>query len=223
MAGDLAKRIGFSFSDAGLLKRALTHRSAGAENNERLEFLGDSIVNMIVADALYKRFSDQNEGVLSRLRASLVCEPSLAQLARKIRLGDALLLGAGEKKNHGNRKDSILSDAFEALIGAIYLDGGFNAAKAFVLNQFEEKLNRPSDEIFAKDAKSRLQELIQKRFHEVPHYEMKNISGKPHQQRFEVSCRIAALECEFSGSGNSRRGAEQDAASAALEALQDHV
>ena len=223
MTSGLEKSIGFRFSDSGLLQRALTHRSAGSENNERLEFLGDSIVNMVVADALYQRFPDQNEGVLSRLRASLVCEPSLAQLARNIRLGDALVLGAGEKKNHGNRKDSILSDAYEALIGAIYLDGGFDAAKAFVLEQFEDKLNRPSDEIFAKDAKSRLQEMIQKRFHEVPHYEMKNISGKPHQQRFEVTCQIPALRREFSGSGNSRRGAEQNAASAALAALQDHV
>lgn len=220
MSGELEKRIGFQFTDRTLLQRALAHRSAGPNNNERLEFLGDSLVNMLVAEALYRRFPEENEGALSRLRASLVCEPGLAELARNIQLGDELLLGAGERKNRGDRRDSILSDAYEALIGAIYLDGGFDAVRSFVNRQFRDKLAQPAAQLFAKDAKSRLQEMMQKRFHEVPHYEMKHVSGKPHQQRFEVSCRIDALGREFSGSGRNRRGAEQDAASAALVALQ---
>jgi len=179
--------MGYRFRDSSLLKRALTHRSAGPANNERLEFLGDSIVNMVIAESLFSRFVDENEGVLSRLRASLVCEPSLAELAREIELGAELVLGAGERKNQGDKKDSILSDAFEALVGAVDLDSGFERAKYFVLERFRSRLDRPSERIFLKDAKSRLQELIQKRYHQVPRYEVKSVSGKPHQQRFEVS------------------------------------
>ncbi len=221
MSGELEKRIGFQFNDRTLLRQALTHRSAGPDNNERLEFLGDSLVNMLVAEALYRRFPDENEGALSRLRATLVCEPGLAQLARGIQLGDELVLGAGERKNQGERKDSILSDAYEALIGAIYLDAGFAAVQSFVTSQFEEKLKQPAVQLFRKDAKSRLQELIQKRYHQVPRYAVKKISGKPHRQHFEVSCRIGVLEREFYGSGSNRRAAEQEAASAALAELQE--
>lgn len=211
--------FGHRFADPDLLRRALTHRSAGADNYERLEFLGDALLNLIVAEALYQRWPKADEGDLSRARAELVRESSLAELARTLGLGERLELGPGERKAGGWRRDSILADALEGLIGAVYLDAGFEACRALVLPWFESDLaRRPTGERL-KDPKTRLQEWLQARRLPLPEYRTVEARGDEHDKTFRVRCEIAEPACAAEGEGGSRRAAEQQAAEAALALL----
>lgn len=206
--------------DPALYEAALTHRSASGRNNERLEFLGDAVLNLVAAEMLYRRFPDSSEGDLSRLRASLVSEGPLAQAAQSLSLGDELRLGSGELKSGGFRRESILADALEALIGAVYLDRGLDAARALV-----ERLAEPlvaalpaAEEL--KDPKTRLQERLQGRGLALPSYTVERVSGEAHAQHFAVRCEVAALGIATDGEGSSRRRAEQDAAQRLLDLLE---
>lgn len=215
-------RIGHPFSDPALLAQALTHRSAGAPHNERLEFLGDSIVNMLVAQALYERWPKADEGALTRARAELVREGALAVLARELQLGERLTLGPGEMKTGGHRRDSILADTFEAVVAAIYLDAGFQACRAVVLPWFEASMAAlPATGRPAKDPKTRLQEWLQGRQRPLPQYELVCESGDDHAKTFRVRCTLTEPAASTEGEGSSRRLAEQQAAAAALERLVD--
>lgn len=212
-------RIGHAFAEQGLLAQALTHRSAGAPHNERLEFLGDSVVNLLVAEALFQRWPKADEGALTRARAELVREASLAIIARHLELGARLTMGPGEMKSGGHRRDSILADALEAVVAAIYLDAGFEACRAVVLPWFEESLaalpvGRPE-----KDAKTRLQEWLQARQRPLPLYELVSESGDDHAKQFQVSCSTQDPFLTAEGEGTSRRIAEQAAAAALIEKL----
>lgn len=213
---ELAKRLSHRFNNADLLTQALTHRSHGAHNNERLEFLGDGALNFIIANQLYQRFPKLAEGDLSRLRAQLVKEATLSDLATSLQVGDALRLGEGELKSAGWRRPSILADALEAIIGAIYLDGGFAAAEAFVLELYAGRLDTIDPKVIDKDPKSQLQELLQSRKIAVPEYTVTLTSGEAHAQRFVVECCIAKHNIRTVGEGTSRRLAEQQAAQLAL-------
>ncbi|HHH38811.1 MAG TPA: ribonuclease III [Sedimenticola sp.] len=215
----LSRAIGYQFVDQQLLERALTHRSAGSSNNERLEFLGDAILGFIIAEALYQRFPQADEGQLSRLRASLVKRESLAAIARDYRLGAYLSLGPGELRSGGQSRDSILSDAMEALLGAVYLDAGFDVAREFTLRLFRERIDALPPKGQGKDPKTRLQEYLQAKQHPLPLYDILEITGSQHQQRFRVRCRVDALALERTGEGGSRRAAEQAAARNILDAL----
>jgi ribonuclease-3 len=211
-------KLGYRFADEALFRLALTHRSAGRPNNERLEFLGDALVNLVVAEMLFDARPRADEGELSRLRAQLVSEPALAERARELQLGDDLKLGSGELKSGGFRRDSILADAFEALVAAIYRDGGYDACRQWLHTRFA----RPLDDAGApqKDPKTRLQEWLQARGLPLPHYELLAEQGEEHARRFEVACVITQTEdVRFEGRGGSRRAAEQQAAEAALESL----
>lgn len=208
-----------AFKDAGLLKQALTHRSAGAPHNERLEFLGDALVGLIVADALYARWPKADEGVLTRARSELVRESSLAGIARGMDLGGALILGPGEMKSGGHRRDSILSDALEALVGAIYLDAGYDACRDAVLPWFSQAIDELPAGKVEKDAKTRLQEWLQARQRPLPIYELVAESGDDHAKVFRVRCRLTDAELAAEGEGGSRRAAEQAAAEAVLQTL----
>ena len=213
-------KLGYRFRDPALLELALTHRSAGRPNNERLEFLGDSLVNMVVAEMLFDARPRANEGELSRLRAQLVSEPALAERARELGLGDALHLGSGELKSGGFRRDSILSDAFEAVVAAIHRDGGFDACRGWLRDVFEA----PVQHVGApqKDPKTLLQEWLQGHGQPLPHYELVAEHGEEHARVFDVVCVVGpAHATHFTGSGGSRRAAEQVAAEAALESLGD--
>lgn len=212
-------RIGHVFADASLRQRALTHRSAGARNNERLEFLGDGLVNMIVAEALYLRHPTADEGWLTRARAQLVREASLAGIARELKLGDQLLLGPGELKSGGYRRDSILADALEALIGAIHLDAGFETCRRIVLGWFASRLESLTATGTEKDAKTRLQEWLQGRALPLPEYVLVDTRGEEHDKVFDVLCRLASPQIEAVADGSSRRQAEQRAAVRVLEQL----
>ncbi|HAK52211.1 MAG TPA: ribonuclease III [Gammaproteobacteria bacterium] len=216
----LQKLIGYQFQDSDLLVQALTHRSHGALNNERLEFLGDSILNLAVTRFLYDRFSDATEGHMSRLRAKMVRRDTLADVAREFALGDFLIMGRGELKSGGFTRDSILSDAVEAIIGAIYLDGGLEIAQERVLVWYESRLGELSLSESEKDPKSRLQEHLQGIGASLPQYEVIQTLGLSHDQLFTVECRSESLEETVSGEGTSRRMAEQAAAQAALVALE---
>ncbi|HSC47295.1 MAG TPA: ribonuclease III [Gammaproteobacteria bacterium] len=213
----LQEALGYGFSDRGLLELALTHRSAGGRNNERLEFLGDALINLIVAEELYRRYADLEEGDLSRLRASLVNQEALADRARELDLGSHLKLGPGELKSGGYRRASILADALEALVGALFLDAGFEATSAVVRRLFETSLIAASSAGSLKDPKTRLQEALQARDLPLPVYTVVSVRGEPHQQIFQVSCRIESLQLSTEGEASSRRGAEQEAARLALE------
>jgi ribonuclease III len=215
----LAKKLGIEFKQPKLFVRALTHRSAGADNNERLEFLGDAILGFIIAHKLYDAFSDADEGTLSRLRASLVNESSLAELAREQQFGDYLNLGSGELKSGGFRRDSILSDAFEAVIGALFIDQGVVACEAMISRLFAEKLNALSVDNWQKDPKTQLQELMQANRMELPEYELVDVSGLPHEQKFTVKCSISSSSDACIGTGVSRKKAEQSAAEQLLDKL----
>lgn len=210
-------KLGYHFADASLLELALTHRSAGRPNNERLEFLGDALVNMVVAEMLFEARPRANEGELSRVRAQLVSEPALAERARELHLGDVLKLGSGELKSGGFRRDSILSDAFEALVAAIYRDGGFAACRDWLHQVFAQPLAQAGPP--QKDPKTRLQEWLQGHGLPLPHYELLAECGEEHARRFDVACVLEQPEGRFEGSGGSRRAAEQVAAEAALEDL----
>lgn len=211
--------LGHRFADEGLLRSALTHRSVGGLNNERLEFLGDSILNFVVAAELFNRYPKASEGDLSRIRASMVDKDSLAQIGAELSLGDHLYLGSGELKSGGFRRKSIIADAVEALIGAVYLDGGFGAARESVMRLYRPILDRPIDPEGLKDPKTRLQELLQARKQALPDYDLVEVSGKPHAQRFTVRCVIDGLDERILGTGKSRRKAEQRAAECAINLL----
>ncbi|MNM45534.1 Ribonuclease 3 [compost metagenome] len=215
--GDL---IGHPFKNQDLLKQALTHRSAGAPHNERLEFLGDSIVNMLIAEALFGRWPKADEGALTRARAMLVCEGALAVIARTLQLGERLTLGPGEMKSGGHRRDSILADTVEAVVAAIYLDVGFEACRAVVLPWFEESLAAVPVGKPEKDPKTRLQEWLQARQKGLPVYELVSETGDDHAKHFQVRCRVADPAVATEGEGTSRRLAEQQAAAAAIAQLE---
>lgn len=216
---ELTSRLGYRFRDPQLLARALTHRSRGSANYERLEFLGDSILSFFIADVLYDRFPDLSEGDLTRLRASLVRRETLAGLARELGLGAVLELGGGELKSGGFDRDSILADALEALFGAIYKDGGLDAARATVLRLYQAVIDRVDPGAIVKDPKTRLQECLQQRALPTPVYEVLAVSGEAHQQHFVVECRVAGLSESVRGEGASRRYAEQAAAARVCELL----
>lgn len=212
--------LGHEFNDESLVDLALTHRSIGAQNNERLEFLGDSILGFAIGEALYQKFPDIKEGQLSQMRSQLVKGKTLAEIAREFELGDYLKLGQGELKSGGFRRESILADAVEAIIGAIYLDAGMEACKKRVLCWYASRLEAISPQASNKDAKTQLQELLQSRKKALPQYTVLNTSGDDHQQHFEVECRVAGLSQVVIGEGTNRRAAEQAAAGKALTMLE---
>lgn len=216
----LQRRIGYDFDEIGLLERALSHRSIGANNNERLEFLGDAILGFEVADQLYRRVDDADEGQLSRMRAYLVKRETLAEIARNLELGDLLHLGSGELRSGGQTRDSILADAVEAIIAAVYLDGGIDEARALVRRLLGDRLREPAPEIRRKDPKTRLQEYMQSLGQPLPRYEITAVEGEPHDQTFHVVCATGLVE-DTQGRGNSRRKAEQAAARAMLTRLEE--
>lgn len=217
---DVATKLDYQFNNLALLTQALTHRSYAANNNERLEFLGDGALNYIIAHALYHRFAKLPEGDLSRLRAQLVKESTLCEIAISLDLGKALRLGEGEMKSAGWKRPSILADALEALIGAVYLDGGHLAAEALVLKLFGEKISQIDPKIIDKDAKSQLQEYLQAKKMALAEYNVVLIEGEAHAQVFKIACVIPQLSIHVVGEGTSRRSAEQQAAQFALEKIQ---
>lgn len=212
-------RIGHVFADPSLLAQALTHRSAGAPHNERLEFLGDGVVNLLIAEALYLRWPKADEGALTRARAELVREAALAVIGRTLELGERLTLGPGEMKSGGHRRDSILADAVEAVVAAIYLDAGFEGCRAAVLPWFESALAALPVGKPEKDAKTRLQEWLQARQRPLPVYELVSESGDDHAKHFQVRCILSEPAFDAEGEGGSRRLAEQQAAAAVLRQL----
>ena len=218
-ADTLAARLGYVPRDRSLFVVALTHRSAEGPNNERLEFLGDSVLNLLLSERLYREFPTASEGDLSRLRARLVSEEPLAGVAMEMQLGELLALGSGELKTGGFRRQSILADAFEALCGALYLDGGLEAVRVQIGPMFEPRIASLPEPASLKDAKTKLQEHLQADGRPLPVYTVKRTSGEPHAQTFLVSCAIAQPSLETEGEGPSRRRAEQAAATAALRAL----
>lgn len=215
----LTAALGYSFSDLSLLQNALTHRSFGIPNNERLEFIGDGILNCVIALALYRRYPALAEGDLSRLRANLVRQDALHQLAISLNLGRFLRLGEGELKSGGSQRPSILADGVEALIGAIYLDGGFETAQSVIARLYLPLFDELVPGRVEKDAKTRLQEWLQGRKKALPRYQLIEASGAAHEQRFEVACEIDNPPLRITGQGSSRRLAEQAAADGALKAL----
>lgn len=215
----LQPSLAYTFQSPQLLALALTHRSFSGVNNERLEFLGDGVLNFIIAHQLYHRFPKLAEGDLSRLRAQLVKEATLSEISQGLNLGDMLKLGEGELKSAGWRRPSILADALEALIGAVYLDGGFAAAEALVNKLFAEKLETIDPKVIDKDAKSQLQEYLQSKKYELPDYNVVLIEGEAHAQSFKVQCVIKALNIVTEGAGTSRRNAEQQAAQLAMDKI----
>ena len=215
----LQKRLQYEFADSGLLTLALTHRSYSADHYERLEFLGDSVLGMCVAELLYERLKDLPEGDLSRVRASLVRQDSLHQLAVKLALPSVIRLGEGELRSGGQKRPSILADALESLIGAVYLDGGFMAARTLVRRLFEDLAIHPTMNGLGKDPKTELQEWLQGRRLKLPGYKVVGTQGAAHQQVFDVECEVTELNLSERGIGGSRRSGEQAAASAMLQKL----
>ena len=215
----LERELGYRFRDEELLARALTHRSAGGRHNERLEFLGDAALSLVVAEALYERLPDAPEGHLSRLRASLVRRSSLAEIARSLGFPARLRLGPGELKSGGFRRDSILSDALEAVLGAIHLDGGLDALRPVVLRLYGDRLDALPAHEDLKDPKTLLQERLQARGMPLPLYRLDGVEGEDHRQFFTITCEVEGVAGEATGSGGSRRAAEQAAAARMLARL----
>lgn len=215
----LYKRLSYTFKNEKNLVAALTHRSASKQHNERLEFLGDAILGMVIAKALYLQFPKQSEGQLTRMRSSLVKGDTLADMGREFELGDLLILGPGELKSGGFRRDSILEDAVEAIIGAIYLEAGMDTSETLILKWFDSRIKLLDPEAVSKDDKTRLQEFLQGNKKPLPIYEVTDIKGKSHDQTFVVTCTVEGLEQALVGKGNSRRKAEQRAAKQAFEKL----
>lgn len=217
--GPLAKCLGHAFAKPELLELALTHRSFGGDHNERLEFLGDAVLGMVIAEALFLRFPDADEGQMSRLRSSLVKRDTLAALARSLEIGSVLRMGAGELNAGGQERTSTLADTLEAIIGAIYLDAGFAATVQFIQRLYDEALQGLDPQQLDKDPKTRLQEQMQAQARPLPEYEVLSVSGQPHEQTFVLSCQLPDSGQKAQGSGSSRRRAEQAAAEAMLALL----
>lgn len=215
----LQRALGYTFQNPELLALALTHRSYNHCNNERLEFLGDSVLNFVIAEHLYLRFPQAREGQLSRLRALQVKGTTLAEVAREFKLGDYLLLGSGELKSGGYRRDSILADALEAIIGAIYLDAGMDRVQERILSWFDERLKKMTLQDTQKDPKTRLQEFLQSRQMVLPRYDVVDVKGEAHAQTFTIACVVEQVEEAPLGVGSSRRIAEQVAAEKMLQLL----
>lgn len=215
----LQKNINYQFKDSALLQTALTHKSHSSAHNERIEFLGDSILNAVIAIYLVKHFSKLDEGVLSRTRASLVKGETLAAIAKELKLGESLQLGVGERKSGGHKRASILADALEAIIGAVYLESGFERAERLVLHLFEKRL--ASDAIYSldKDPKSQLQEYLQAKKMDLPCYEMHKVEGKDHEQIFTIICEVAALNLKVKVQAANRKTAERKAAEKILQKI----
>ncbi len=219
----LQKRLQHQFADIGLLKRALTHRSFSADHNERLEFLGDSVLGMVVADMLYRQLQNLPEGDLSRVRANLVKQDTLHKLSVAMGLPEAILLGEGEMRSGGQKRPSILADVMEAVIGAVYLDGGFAPAQALVQRLYQAVEINPAMQAIGKDPKTELQEWLQARRMKVPGYKVVATLGAAHKQTFDVECEVSEFNLCERGIGGSRRAGEQAAASAMLQTLQSRV
>jgi ribonuclease-3 len=217
----LRRSLGYDFVDLALLRIALTHRSAASVNNERLEFLGDAVLGFIMGEALYQRFPEASEGELTRLRSSLVRRETLAAIARRLEVGCYLVLGEGEERSGGRRRDSILANALEAVIGAIYLDGGLDTCRERVRAIFGEVLSRATPLSIEKDPKTELQEFLQARRLALPTYEVISVEGEPHRRLFTVRCVSAAWAQPITAQGSSRRRAEHDAARQMLEELRN--
>jgi ribonuclease-3 len=216
----LNSRLHYEFSSPELLTQALTHRSVQGGNNERLEFLGDAVLDTVISELVFRRLPRASEGELSRLRSALVKDSTLATLARQLEVGKYLILGPGEKKAGGHRRGSILADALEAIFGAVYLDAGYAAAERVIIEAFGERLEDLPDAADLRDPKTRLQELLQARKIELPAYEVTDISGEAHRQTFGVTCTVPAVGLQSQGSGASRRDAEQAAAGSMLDQLE---
>jgi ribonuclease III len=214
-----ADRFGYRFRDPALLTAALTHRSAGGSHNERLEFLGDAVLGLVVAELLYRAHPAASEGDLTRLRARLVRRETLATVARRVGIGDHILLGAGELRTGGHQRDSILANALEAIVGAVYLDAGTGPARTIVHRLLGNDLAELPTAADLRDAKTRLQEWLQARGLPLPEYRVDSVHGAAHDQVFAVTCHLPGDGREFSGRGGSRRVAEQEAAAAALTAI----
>ncbi|HBH36523.1 MAG TPA: ribonuclease III [Gammaproteobacteria bacterium] len=219
-AEHLAKQLNLHFQAVSLFEQALTHRSAGSVNNERLEYLGDAVLGMVIAKRLYQRFPQASEGQLSRLRSLLVKRQTLAEIGAEIQLSKYLVMGAGELRAGGQSRDSTLADAVEALLGATYLELGNDTVERLIDHLFLQRLQKLTLELCEKDPKTRLQEHLQSANLPLPEYEVLSVSGKQHQQCFSVTCRVKALRQEALGSGMSRRKAEQDAARRLLQELE---
>ena len=220
MDDSLRKRLGYAFRNPDLLRGALTHRSFGVSNNERLEFVGDAVLNCVVAASLYQRFPALAEGDLSRARAALVNQDMLARVARGAGLGNEIRLGEGEHKTGGAARPSILADALEAVFGAVFIDGGYDAARAVIQACYGDVLARADPASLGKDPKTRLQEYLQARRMSVPEYVVVSTTGEAHAQTFDVECRVEARKIVATGRGGSRRAAEQAAAEAALARIE---
>jgi len=218
----LLKKLEYSFNNIDLLNEALTHRSYASVNNERLEFLGDGILNFVIAHELFKLYPDVQEGDLSRLRANLVNKEPLAEIASQLNLGEVIKLGSGELKSGGFRRPSILADSVESILGAVYCDGGFDSARELIVRLYSDRLASPTDLQSLKDPKTRLQELLQSRRFDLPDYQVVNISGQAHAQVFHVECSIKQMGIEVKGEGKSRRKAEQVAAEKAITEVELH-
>lgn len=215
----LERRLGYRFDDPGKAEQALRHRSAGGQHNERLEFLGDATVGLVTADLLYRGRPELSEGDLTRIRATLVNGHALARLARELELGDLLVMGVGEQHGGGFQRRSTLADVFEAVIGAVFLDGGYGAARELLERLFAKPLEELPDPEELKDPKTRLQEILQARGLALPEYGLVNSSGPDHARRFRAECRVPALGLSARGGGGSRRAAEQAAAAEVLDRL----
>ena len=217
----LENTLDYQFNDVRLLQQALTHRSSPGANNERLEFLGDAVLDFVISDVVFRSHANATEGDLSRLRATLVRDTTLAEIAADIGLGAHLILGGGERKSGGHRRESILADALEAIFGAVYLDSGFENSRRIIERTFGNRLVDLPDLDDLRDPKTQLQEWLQARGHGLPDYELVDVSGKAHRQRFEVRCSVKHCATTTNGSGTTRRYAEQESAQAMLAALAD--
>jgi ribonuclease-3 len=217
---ELQQRLGYRFKQPALLAEALTHSSHSVPHNERLEFMGDALLDLVISDVLYQRFDKAREGELSRMRSTLVREQTLHQVALELNLGQELRLGEGEHRSGGARRASILADALEALFGAVYRDGGLASVSEVIVNLFRSRLDAIHPGVDTKDSKTRLQEWLQARRLALPVYEVTSVRGAAHEQVFDVECHIESRQLRAQGSGSSRRIAEQEAARAAFEALE---
>jgi len=215
----LKKSLAYVFEDEHLLRQALTHRSAPGANNERLEFLGDAVLQLVISRLVFEKSGQAGEGQLSRLRSTLVKDTTLAELAANLGIGEHLILGPGEMKSGGHRRSSILADALEAVFGAVYVDAGFDRAGEVIQTAYGDRLQELAEDADLRDPKSRLQEYLQGRKMALPEYAVQNISGKAHRQSFEVSCNIPELDATTVGRGSARRDAEQEAALAMLRII----